>query len=596
MKILNAIRAEFFDGLRPEPVLPLAEYIERHMWLAQGQSASPGAVELWQFQRELADALADPDVERVTVKKGARLGYTTLLFGAIAHFIRQRPTSIIAAVPTDDDIAPFVVGLETAFAASPTLRDTLPMPHAGRHTHRDTLKFRHGPGWSLRLVASRAPRQLRSHAAEVVIADEVSAMEVTPEGHAVPLLEKRSMTFPRRKIIIGSTPGESSSCYVSASYELGDGRIFEVPCFHCGSFNEITWDQIQWASGKPETAGYVCPSCGGFHDDTEHKPEIVSGGRWRALRPDIRDHRSYRLNCLVAPHAPAAWPRLAAEFLVAKRTVENLKVFTTSILGQAWDDEDHSGPQPHELMALSEDVNLDKIPPEVLYMCSGVDIQTGGGGRLEISTIGFSEDDHWFALDHRVIFGDPMRDEVWKDLSDWLGEKHQHPLGGLIDRSACVIDAGDGNVMARVLAFCGGNRRLRCIPVKGVAGPGRAPLTPTASKRNRSLQMMGSDTLKTRILDRLSRRAGITFSRSLEESYFEQLLSERQVVRYSRGRPTRIFERVPGRNAEALDCFVMGLAARSAVVIPSPRREAELSGRPVAAPMPTVIRSAWLDR
>ena len=563
------------------------------MWLAQGQSASPGPVALWPFQREIADSLADPDVERITVKKGARLGYTFTLYGVIAHFIRQRPTSVIVAVPTDDDIAPFIVGLETAFAASPTLRDTLPMPHAGRHTFRDNIKFRHGPGWSLRLVAARAPRQLRSHAAEVVVADEVIAMEVTPEGHAVPLLEKRSMTFPRRKILIGSTPDESSSCYVSASYELGDGRIYEVPCFHCGEFNEITWQDIQWASGKPETAGYVCPACGGWHDDATHKPEIVRNGRWRAQRPEILNHRSYRLSCLIARHAPASWPRLAAEFLIAKRQVDSLNVFTTNILGQTWADDEDDAPQPHELMALAEDISLDNIPPTVLYLTSAVDIQTSG--RFEISTVGFDEDDHWYILDHRVIFGDPMRDEPYADVADYLAERHKHPLGGLIGRDWTAIDASDGNIMARVLAFCAGHRHLRLIPVKGVTGPGRAPLTPTASKRARSLMMMGADTLKIRIFDRLSKKIGVTFSKTLEENYYFQLLSERQVVRYTRGRPVRVFERFPGRNAEALDCLVMSLAARTAVSTPVPRREAELSGGPIAPPLPAVIRSTWID-
>jgi phage terminase large subunit GpA-like protein len=272
-------------------------------------------------------------------------------------------------------------------------------------------------------------------------------MEVTPEGHAVPLLEKRSMTFPRRKIIIGSTPGETSSCYVSASFELGDQRIFEVPCFHCGHYNEITWADVQWVSGKPETAGYICPACGGFHDDSAHKPEIVKNGRWRAQRPEITNHRSYRLNCLVAPHGPAAWPRLAAEFLVAKRTPETLKVFTTNILGQAWDDDENDGPQPHELQTLAEPISLDNIPAEVLYLASGADVQ---GDRIEVSTIGFTADDEWLVLAHQSCIGSPMRDEVWADLADVLRERYPHPLGGTIGRDATCIDASDGNTTNRV--------------------------------------------------------------------------------------------------------------------------------------------------
>jgi phage terminase large subunit GpA-like protein len=53
----------------------------------------------------------------------------------------------------------------------------------------------------------------------------------------------------------------------------------------------------------------------------------------------------------------------------------------------------------------------------------------------------------------------------------------------------------------------------------------------------------------------------------LEPVYFEQLASERRVVRYKRGQPIRRFERISGRaRAEALDCLVYAFAARAVVI------------------------------
>jgi phage terminase large subunit GpA-like protein len=40
--------------------------------------------------REIANAIGDPTVERVTVLKSARVGFTTLLLGAIAHTTSSR--------------------------------------------------------------------------------------------------------------------------------------------------------------------------------------------------------------------------------------------------------------------------------------------------------------------------------------------------------------------------------------------------------------------------------------------------------------------------------------------------------------------------
>ncbi len=148
--------------------------------------------------------------------------------------------------------------------------------------------------------------------------------------------------------------------------------------------------------------------------------------------------------------------------------------------------------------------------------------------------------------------------------------------------------------MARVMAFAAGRRHLRIIPVKGAAGS-RPPLVHAAAKRARNLHICGVDPLKTRLFDRLARREGIRFSDSLPGAWYEQLLSERAVVRYSRGQPMRVFERYLGRLAEGLDCAIYALAARSLIATSAARRGAELKGVTLPPVMPAVIRSAWLD-
>src|SRR4051794_33039829 len=106
---LNELRATTLEALRPVVRRPLSEYIENTISLPSGLSAVPGPLRLWRFQRGLADVMIDPAVERVTVIKGARLGYSTLLAGVVAHFVKQDPTSILAVLPTDDDSRNFIV-------------------------------------------------------------------------------------------------------------------------------------------------------------------------------------------------------------------------------------------------------------------------------------------------------------------------------------------------------------------------------------------------------------------------------------------------------------------------------------------------------
>jgi len=44
-------------------------------------------VRLWPYQREIVDAISDPAIERVTLVKAARLGFTTLLTATIGAFV-----------------------------------------------------------------------------------------------------------------------------------------------------------------------------------------------------------------------------------------------------------------------------------------------------------------------------------------------------------------------------------------------------------------------------------------------------------------------------------------------------------------------------
>jgi phage terminase large subunit GpA-like protein len=52
----------------------LSDWIEGNIKLPEGVSALPGAVRLWPYQREIADAIGDPEIERVTLVKPVRVG------------------------------------------------------------------------------------------------------------------------------------------------------------------------------------------------------------------------------------------------------------------------------------------------------------------------------------------------------------------------------------------------------------------------------------------------------------------------------------------------------------------------------------------
>jgi phage terminase large subunit GpA-like protein len=195
MTTIAEVRTRSLAQLFPPERLPLSGWIERELVLPDGVTALPGRVRLWPFQRAIADAISDPLVERVTLVKSARLGFTTLLSGAIGHFVVNDPCAILCVLPTEADCRGYTVDdIEPIFAASPALRGSLAIG-TDDETDRNTLLSRRFAGGSLKIVAARAPRNLRRHGARILIVDEADACEVGSEGNPLRLAERRTLAI-----------------------------------------------------------------------------------------------------------------------------------------------------------------------------------------------------------------------------------------------------------------------------------------------------------------------------------------------------------------------------------------------------------------
>ena len=576
MQLIDQVASNALRSLIPPPRLHLSTWIEANIVLPEGTSALPGRVKLYPFQRAIADAISDPEITRITLVKCVRIGFTTLLTSAIGSFAVNEPSPVLVLLPTESDARDYTVSdIEPIFAASPALRGVLEDDTI--EGERNTLLSRRFPSGSLRIIASRAPRNLRRLTARVLIADEADACEVTAEGNPLLLAERRTLTFSNRKIIIGSTPIFADTSPVLRAYATSDQRIYEVPCPECGVFQEISWQHIEWEPDRPETAAYRCPNCKSLISE-RHKAAMVEAGHWRATRPEIQGHSGFRINALVSLLANASWPKLAAEFLAVKNDPPELQTFVNTILAQGW-----STPSlidEGSLAARAEAFDLNHIPAEVLTICVGCDTQDD---RLEASVLGFTKEHECLVLGHIIIWGSYLEGDTWRELDKLLRFRWLHPFGGTLGVDAAIVDAGDGEHFQTVLGFCVPRAQRRVFAGKGMAGRyasfQMAKGQTVASKQ----ALVGVDTIKNAIFNRLQHGRGIRFSHTLEPSFYEQLASEHLVVRYVRGQPKRRFERIGDRRAEALDCLVYGISARASYQITFDQRESEL--RAVAPPM-----------
>ena len=86
---------------KPRPVA-LSRWIEQHVCLPQGLSSEPGPIRLAPYMRAIADAITDPKLERVTVLKSARIGFSNVVAGAPPPSLTRfhRPAAAFALAPS----------------------------------------------------------------------------------------------------------------------------------------------------------------------------------------------------------------------------------------------------------------------------------------------------------------------------------------------------------------------------------------------------------------------------------------------------------------------------------------------------------------
>jgi len=587
---IAGIRARAFaNGLTPPLKEPLADWIERSVFLPSDVSATPGPMALFAYQRGICDAADDPAISRVSFVKPVRIGATALIVAIVANYVKNDPCNILTLQPTLDDARDFVIStIEPTFAASPSLRGLMQRDKA----KNATITNRRFPGGSFKCVAAASPRNLRRHTARVLLMDEVDGYEQSAEGSAIKLAEKRTLSFANRLIFAASTPTDAETSNILKAYAESDQRVYELPCPDCGEFFEPRWQHVQWDKDEagnhlPETAHMVCPACGVIIEESS-KRAMVESGRWRATRPHVRGHAGFRCSALISTLANASWAEIVREFLAAKDDPELLRVWTNTLMGEAFAERGGDGLDESAIAARAEPIGLDAIPEDVRIITAGVDVQ---GYGLEVVTLGHSAT-QMFGLGYETIHGSPTGEQVWRDLDDLLKRRFQHPLGSSIGYDAAAIDSGDGNVTDLVYSFTRPRLGRRVVAIKG--HDGNRALIERSSKP--WLYIVGADGAKSRLFGLLEKPGHVRFAADLPPRFYEELCSERRVTFYKFGQPRKRWERIKGMRAEALDAFVYAMAVRGLVGVDLTRRENEL--RAVAKPAPaapTVWRSKWMD-
>ena len=552
-------------GLRPPKKVQLSEWAEEEFRLSSESSAIAGRYRPYPFQRAWLDALTDPAVERLTVMKSARVGYTTCIKAAIAYFVKQEPCPIMVVQPTIQDAEGF-----SQEEIAPMIRDTPALKgliaDARARDSGNTVLRKSFPGGYLVMVGANSPRGFRRRNIRVILFDENDGYPASagPEGDPEKLGEKRTLDFPDRKIVKGSTPTVKDRSRIETAFENSDKRYYFVPCPECRHFQTLKWSGMRWDKGRPESVAYVCENCASCIPPSK-KRWMVERGEWRITNPAVTNHAGFHIWQAYSYNAKADWPNLVEEWEDAQGDREKLKTFINTVLGETFDEQQGEALDHLALYNRREEYDAAELLPEGVLMATlAVDVQDN---RLEAEVAGWGIGEEKWDIEYQVIMGDPSDEGVWDRLDELRETRWVHPCGVEIGVAITVIDSG-GHHTDSVYRYVKPRVGQRVYAIKGSSSAGHPIATRSSgkSKAGAALWLVGTDSAKDLIHGRMRKEepgAGFMhFSTKLDEEYFMQLTAERPVPTYRKGVPVREWRVVPkGRRNEAFDLAVYGVAA-----------------------------------
>ena len=577
--LARELRIARLKNIQPPPKLTLSEWAERYAVLSKETSAQTGRFRAFPYQIGIMDAISDPSVSTVTVKKSARVGYTKILDHVVGYYIHQDPSPILMVQPRVEDAEDY-----SKTEIAPMLRDTpvlceLTGDGKAKDSNQTILKKTFLNGASLSLVGANSPGGFRRITSRIILFDEVNGYPVGgagSEGDQIALGTKRGETFWNRKVVIGSTPTVKGSSRIDRSWSESDQRQFHVPCPHCGGKQVLEWGGpdtpygFKWDSdesgvGQPDTVFYVCRITGCVIRDID-KPEMVAAGEWIAGKP-FSGHAGFHIWAAYSLFPNASWVNLATEWLRVKDDPLARQTFINLVLGEDYEDRGENALAESRLAARCENWAVE-VPDGVAVITVGVDTQ---GDRFECEVVGWGTNEESWSIDFEIISGDMETPDIWNRLDAFLKRIWYRADGRGFEAMAVCHDSG-GNHTQKVYDFAKARigRRVWAIKGESAVGGKRSPVWPTKtpSKRNKSSfrpVIIGVNAAKDSVRSRLhltEKGPGyMHFPVDRDINYFAQLTSERSVRKTSGGQHYRVWELPPGRANEALDCRVYAYAA-----------------------------------
>jgi len=571
------------EAIRPQPRLKLSDWAERRRRLTSREAAEPGPWrnERTPYLREIMDCLSVEHPARTVVfMAGAQVGKTEIGLNFLGYIIDQGLGNTMAVQPT----LSLAQRWSTQRLSSMIDQSSLEIMDSKIAGGSNTMLLKVFNSGVLIITGANSAVGLRSMPAKYLFLDEISGYPASAgeEGDPVSLAERRTATFRAAKIFKCSTPKLEGSCRITTAFQETDQRYYQVPCPLCGAFQVLVEPRIQWPKGQHDLAMYVCEHCEeGIA--SRWKTWMLEHGKWVPTVADPDLQPGFHLAGLYSPWL--TWADIAHEKHRAKEGGdETLQVFVNAVEGRPWRVQGDAMSW-RSLYERRENYPIGTLPDQTAaFVTAGVDVQRYG---LHVEVVAWAADKQSWSLDYRVLPGDPDADMVWDALSELLERQFVHEESGMTLPIGCMA-VDSGYAASKVYNFCRRFSPRRVIAVKGqqleapLGMPKRLEITGRGERRKRTSALVwpvGVDFLKAELYGLLKRPKptdeeladggrfpnGYCHFPMYQEQFFQEITAEQlvQIVRRQTRRTDHIWQLIPGRRNEALDCRNYARAAAS---------------------------------
>ena len=565
--------------IKPKTTKSVVEWVEENRVLP-ASSSEPGKMLLSRtpFLKEILECMSPlSPVRDVIFQKSAQIGGSECLYNSIGYLIAEDPATTLLVLPTErlaressrGRIAPLISNTKV-------LSDKI--SDSSSKDGGNSIARKEFPGGVLICMTANSAPNLRLLAAKYLFLDETDGMPVAIEGEGdvLSLLKKRTNTFSsERKVMMTSTPLIDESSVIHREYINSDQRKYHIPCPHCGEMDELTWANVVWEVGHPNTARFKCFGCKEEWDESR-KTEMMALGKWVATNEawDDDTRRGYHINALLSPVGWYSLTQAVTEFEQSRGDETKAQAFQNTVLGEPYAYKLYRPPLNPDT---SEPVEYGgrgvHLPNDVLFLTGAIDQQ---GDRVEAYVYGFDLKEQMYAIDFITIVGDPGKAAFWKSVEDELASKlYRRADGRVFPVATWMVDTGGHHTIETYSWWLGAvaRKKLRRL-LLGKGWPGPKPLSTLSSRAHKrkgvsgSVQLynLGVDSGKSVFYEMLEKRQVIfpvnwANGENLDKEYYAQLVSEGQQTEKKQGRLIHSWVKKRNRN-EALDCAVYALAAK----------------------------------